>query len=65
MAIGYLFIYKAACPSVCLVLHLSLTAAKNHIKNFSDRPFGPHYCSSSNASLTAPSNLHYYSMYLK
>ena len=32
-----------------------LTAAKNHTGNFADSPFGPAYCSSSNASLTAPS----------
>ena len=42
-----------------------LTAAKNYTSNFADSPFGPDYCSSSNASLTAPSNQHYYSMYFQ
>ena len=42
-----------------------LTAAKNHTSNFADGPFGSDYCSSSNASLTAPSNQHYFSMYFQ
>ena len=41
------------------------TEAKNHTSNFADSPFGPDYCSSLIASLTAPSNLHYYSMYFQ
>ena len=32
-----------------------LMAAKNYTSNFADSPFGPDYCSSSNASLTSPS----------
>ena len=36
-----------------------LTAAKNHTSNFADRTVGPDYCTSSNASLTAPSNRNY------
>ena len=32
-----------------------LTAVKNYNSNFADSPFGPDYCSSSIASITAPS----------
>ena len=42
-----------------------LTAVKNYTSNFADSPFGPDYCSFSNASFTAPSNQHYYSMYFQ
>ena len=37
-----------------------LMAVKNYTSNFADRPFGPDYCSSSDASLTAPSIRHYF-----
>ena len=42
-----------------------LTAAKNHNNNFADSPLGPDYYSSSNASLTAFSNQHCYSIIKK
>ena len=32
-----------------------LTAVKNYTSNYADSPFGPDYCSSSNASITGPS----------
>ena len=37
-----------------------LTAAKNYTSNLLDTPFGPDYCTSSNASLTATSNSSYF-----
>ena len=37
-----------------------LTAAKNYTSNFSDPPLGPDHCTSSKASLTAPSNQPYF-----
>ena len=42
-----------------------LTAAKNYTSNFVDSYFGPDYCSSSNASVTAPSNQFYFQYIFK
>ena len=44
---------------------LHLTTAKNYNGNFSDTPFGPDYCTSSKAFLTAPSNQIYFQCILK
>ena len=38
-----------------------LASAKNYNSNFVDSTFGTDYCLSSNASLTEPSNQHYFS----
>ena len=46
-------------PQNILGIICILKASKNYTNNFSDSPFGPDYCTSSKASLTATSNQPY------